>query len=172
MEWIIREINSRVFGMAAGCLAGRIGRNTMRIYVASSWRTPRHAKVVERLRREGYEVYDYRDANQAFAWNRIAPMPETWPAAMCVDALDVPEAREAFRRDCAALIAADVVVGVQPFGASAGLEMGFAAGAGKPTFLLAADGCPELMTGLLSGRSDDIEKIVSAIVKCQRARGL
>lgn len=143
----------------------------MKIYVASSWRTPRHAEVVDRLRREGYEVYDYREANQAFAWDHIAPGPETWPAAMCIDALDVPEAREAFLRDYAALAVADVVVGVQPFGASAGMEVGFAVGAGKPTFLLVADGCPELMSGMLTFRAATVDEIISRLnglraVKC------
>ncbi|MPM79612.1 hypothetical protein SDC9_126651 [bioreactor metagenome] len=135
----------------------------MRIYVASSWKTPRHQEVVNRLRSEGHEVYDYRDANQAFAWGDIAPHPHTWPAQKCINALDTPEAHAAYSRDYAALVEADAVVGVQPFGASAGLEMGFAASAGKWTLLLAADGCPELMTAMLDIRSACLDEIANRL---------
>lgn len=81
----------------------------MKIYVASSWWTPRHAEVVERLRREGYEVYDYREVCRAFAWCR--------------------------GDDRIALADADIVVGVSPFGRAASLEIGRAAEAGKTTIL-------------------------------------
>ena len=135
----------------------------MKIYVASSWKTLRHAEVVEALRKEGYEVYDYREANKAFAFEHLATNPESWPAQMCIDALDCPEATEAYRRDLEALITADVVVGVQPFGASAGMELGWAAGNGRETFLLAADGWPELMSNMLAHRAADLDTLLSMI---------
>lgn len=135
----------------------------MKIYVASSWKTPRHAEVVEALRGEGYEVYDYREANQAFAFEHLACDPETWCAQMCIDSLKCPEAAEAYRRDFEALVTADVVVGVQPFGASAGLELGWAAGNGRETFLLAADGCPELMSNMLAHRAADLSILLSML---------
>lgn len=135
----------------------------MKIYVASSWKTPRHAEVVEALRNEGHEVYDYREANKAFTWDEIAPDHKSWRAADCIWATEQPVAEEAYRRDFEALVTADVVVGVQPFGASTGLELGWAAGNGRETFLLAAEGCPELMANMLAHRAADLDTLLSML---------
>ena len=45
-----------------------------RIYVASSWRNAQQPEIVEALRFEGYEVYDFRNpapGNTGFAWSEI-----------------------------------------------------------------------------------------------------
>ncbi|HEX5368491.1 MAG TPA: hypothetical protein VFY10_03670, partial [Dehalococcoidia bacterium] len=47
--------------------------------------------------------------------------------------------------DMSALRDCDALVMLQPCGRSAALELGWAAGAGKPTIVLLADGEPELM---------------------------
>ena len=46
----------------------------MKIYVASSWRNEFYAAVVERLRTEGFEVYDFRNppsGDEGFKWSNV-----------------------------------------------------------------------------------------------------
>lgn len=45
----------------------------MRIYVASSWRNPTHPAVVQALRTEGHDVYDFRapGSGTAFSWAEV-----------------------------------------------------------------------------------------------------
>ena len=45
----------------------------MKIYVASSWRTPRHDEVVNALRDAGHTVYNYREpasGGHGFSWEQ------------------------------------------------------------------------------------------------------
>jgi len=58
---------------------------------------------------------------------------------------------------------ADAFVGVMPFGRSASLEMGWAAGAGKLTLLLLADGEPELMVKMLGHICVDLDEVLDAL---------
>ena len=49
----------------------------MKIYLASSWKNPRHNEVLKALRDKGHEVYDYRtDGN--FHWSEIDPDYMQW----------------------------------------------------------------------------------------------
>ena len=58
---------------------------------------------------------------------------------------------------------ATVFVGVQPFGRSASLEMGWAAGACKPTILLLENGEPELMVKMLDFICCGIDEVIEII---------
>jgi hypothetical protein len=121
----------------------------MHIYVASSWRNATQPTVVEALRDVGHAVYDFRlpyPECPEFRWAEVGPRWCNWTAAESREALNHPLAQVGFARDMDALKACDACVLVLPCGRSAHLELGFAVGAGKPTFVLLEDGCePELM---------------------------
>lgn len=120
----------------------------MKIYVASSWRNERQPDVVAALRGAAHDVYDFRnprDGDNGFHWSQIDPEWKTWSPEKYRSCLSHPIADAGFRSDMDALRWCDVVVAVQPFGRSASLELGWAAGSGRDTILLLADGEPELM---------------------------
>jgi hypothetical protein len=124
----------------------------MKIYVASSWRNCYQQEVVQRLRALGHEVYDFRGAgsgwgesgegNGGFGWKEVDPEWQLWPSNIgrYLAGLNHPRAIEGFNRDMDALKACDACILVNPCGQSAHLELGWAAGAGKPT----AAWCPEI----------------------------
>jgi len=123
----------------------------MQVYVASSWRCPYQQEAVRRLRKMGYEVYDFRGAGDGwsaelgaggFAWSEVDPDWKNWPDNIprYLQGLNHPRAIEGFNRDMDALKRADVCVLVNPCGQSAHAELGYAAGAGKIT----AAWCPEI----------------------------
>lgn len=124
-----------------------------KIYVASSWRNELQPGVVAQLREAGHEVYDFRnpkEGDSGFHWSDIDPDWQNWSPEKYRDSLDHPIANSGYRLDIEAMRWADVFVGVQPFGRSASLEMGWAAGHGKKTILLLENGEPELMVKMLS----------------------
>jgi hypothetical protein len=115
----------------------------MKIYVASSWRNPHQPDIVKLLRANGHEVYDFRnpvDGDYGFHWSSVDPDWETWTPEKYRDSLEHPLCEHGYGLDMAAMQWADTFVGVQPFGRSASIEMGWAAGAGKRTVLLLSEG--------------------------------
>lgn len=125
-----------------------------RIYVASSWRNVYQPGVVELLRKNGHEVYDFRNpapGNKGFAWSAIDPAWETWTTEQYRGALAHPVACNGFMLDRRAMEWADEFCLVLPCGRSAHLEAGWACGAGKPTSIYVPERIePELMY-LLAG---------------------
>lgn len=120
----------------------------MKIYVASSWRNAQQPGVVSELKDAGHQVYDFRNpkpGDNGFQWSEIDPDWRLWSPERYRDCLSNPIAEAGFTADMAALKWCDAVVAVQPFGRSASLELGWAAGNGKLTLLMLADGEPELM---------------------------
>lgn len=133
----------------------------MKIYVASSWKNPRHKAVVNALRDRGAWVYDYRESNSCFHWEDIDPNYEKWSPAEYLAALTTTDASNAFWRDMSALAAADAVVGLDPLGVSSALELGWAVGHGKPAVLLIGDVVkPELMAKMIPFRVCQLEDLV------------
>lgn len=120
----------------------------MRIYVASSWRNQQQPAVVAALRCASHDVYDFRNPGPGggFDWAQIDPAWEKWTPDQYLMALEHPLAKAGFARDMAALTACDACVLVMPCGRSAHLELGWATGAGRRTYVL-LDGPsePELM---------------------------
>ena len=121
----------------------------MKIYVASSWRNILQPGVVGVLRSHGHEVYDFRKPrheNTGFHWSEIDPDWKEWIPGTYLKGLSHPLAEKGYALDREAMEWADTFVGVMPFGVSASLEMGWAAGQGKLTVLLITK-CmePELM---------------------------
>lgn len=107
----------------------------MKIYVASSWRNQYQPRVVQLLRSEDHDVYDFRHPDDAgvpggFQWSQI-PNWRDWPAAAFRECLTHPIAANGYDRDMAALLGALVVVLVLPCNRSAHLEAGIAIGMGK-----------------------------------------
>ena len=119
----------------------------MKVYVASSWRSPHQPDVVLALRAAGHEVYDFRNppTRSGFAWSDIDPDWQSWTVAEYVHALDHPLAMAGFKSDMDALRWCDACVYVLPCGRSASMELGWAVGAGKLTIALLDDAEPELM---------------------------
>ena len=111
----------------------------MKIYVASSWRNQRQPEVVQTLRQAGHEVYDFKNPeinNHGFHWSEIDPQWLEWNGEKFRSALMHPIALSGFRKDHDAMYETDVFVMVLPCGRSAHLELGWATGRNKTTFIL------------------------------------
>lgn len=139
----------------------------MKVYVASSWRNPQQPAVVEALRKEGFEVYDFRHpapGNDGFAWRTIDPNWQQWTTEQYTKALNHPLAVDGFGLDMNALAACDFCVLILPCGRSAHLELGYAVGAGKATFVLLVEGQePELMYKMCGSLCASLEELVEAV---------
>lgn len=142
----------------------------MKIYVASSWRNKEQQFVVKMLRLAGHDVYDFknpREGDNGFHWSEIHADWKCWTPEVYRKSLDHPIANKAYKSDFDAMAWADLFVGVQPFGRSASLEMGWAAGHGKKTVLLLANGEPELMVKMLDYICLDIVDVICIIKKIE-----
>ena len=120
----------------------------MKIYVASSWRCSIQPAVVAMLRSFGHEIYDFRNppGQSGFSWRDVSDNWQNWTPAEHVEGLKHPIAQAGFKADMDALRDCDACVLVLPCGRSAHLELGWAAGAGKPTYVLEIDPIePDLM---------------------------
>ena len=138
----------------------------MKIYVASSWRNQTQPEVVEELRAAGHDVYDFRRPevyNKGFHWSDIDPKWQSWTPEEYKLCLNHSIAVDGFNSDFKAMKWADVFVGVQPFGISASLEMGWAAGQGKTTILLLAKGEPELMVKMFDHICCSLKEVIEAL---------
>lgn len=121
----------------------------MKIYVASSWRNLMQAAVVHTLRAAGHEVYDFKNphpGDNGFSWRSIDPNWENWTPAEHVEGLQHQIAQAGFKNDMDALRECEACVLVLPCGRSAHLELGWAVGAGKKTYVLEIEPIePDLM---------------------------
>lgn len=140
----------------------------MKIYVASSWRNSYQPEVVQALRDNGHEVYDFRNPkpdNNGFHWSGIDPKWKEWSQAEFVRALNHDIAKDGFNLDFEAMQWADAFVLVMPCGRSAHLELGWACGAKKKTYILLSDGEPELMYKLVDYVVCSLDQLLQAIGK-------
>lgn len=106
----------------------------MKIYLASSWKNEYYSHVLEILRDEGHDVYDFRTANgSGFSWTSIDENWKDWVSSRSnyIAALNHPLAVEGFNFDFKAINECDVCVMLMPCGVSASLEAGYAKGCGK-----------------------------------------
>lgn len=107
-----------------------------KIYVASSWRCARQRDVVLALRKQGHEVYDFKnpvEGEHGFSWVEIDQNYKTWNVPQYIDALNHPISVHGFNRDHEAMEWATMFILVLPCGRSAHLELGWACGKGKLT---------------------------------------
>lgn len=144
----------------------------MRVYVASSWRNAIQPRVVLTVRAAGHDVYDFREpkpGEHGFSWHDIDPTIPRGPADLELGAEQIrtmlrhPAAEQGFEFDMGALEWCDACVLVLPCGRSAHLEAGWAAGAGKLTLALLADGEPDLMWKMLDRLCTTTEEIVAEL---------
>lgn len=139
----------------------------MNIYVASSWRNTRQPDIVTLLRAAGHAVYDFREpkpGEHGFAWSEIDEDWVRWNTFEFRAALTHPVARYGFANDMDALRACDACVLVLPCGRSAHLELGYAVGAGKRTFILAETlDEPELMYAMTGGVFANMDELLRAL---------
>ena len=106
----------------------------MKIYVASSWRNRDQPDVVNLLRLDGHEVYDFRNPpnRSGFAWGDLDPDWQSWNGQQYIKHLADADAVAGFDADMVGLTTADACVLLLPCGRSAHLEAGYATGVGKP----------------------------------------
>ena len=138
-----------------------------KVYVASSWRNPCFPDVVERLRRAGHEVYDFRNpphGGAGFHWTDIDENAPHWTFAEYAEGLHHPLAERQFQADIDALTWADTCVLVLPSGRSAHTEAGYMAGSGKRVIVYIPEMVePELMYKLFDGVVGSLDDLVKAV---------
>lgn len=137
-----------------------------KIYVASSWRNEKQQEVVRYLRSRGHEVYDFKNpfpGDNGFGWRDINPNWENWTNEEYIEALQHPLAESGFNSDFEAMNWADIFVLVLPCGRSAHLELGWACGSGRETYILLDHMEPELMVKMCTAISEKIEDIADMI---------
>ena len=144
----------------------------MKIYVASSWRNDQYPEVVEAIRTAGHEVYDFRnpkehlhESDQGFHWKYMDRNWKSWSPDEFIEALNHPRANAGYQSDQEALDSSDATVLVMPCNRSAHLELGYAAGQGKPTIILLSetDAQPELMYKMASCLVTSIDDVLTAL---------
>ena len=143
-----------------------------KIYVASSWRNPIQEQIVCALRNAGHEVYDFKNpapGHKGFAWSDIDRDWLNWSPVRFIKALTHSIAVGGFKFDKAALEWCDTCILVLPCGRSAHLELGYAAGQGKDTYVLLNDEKfePELMYLLNDSCATSIEEIIDMMAERQ-----
>lgn len=143
----------------------------MKIYVASSWRNEQQPLIINKLKTEDYDVYDFRnptDENHGFHWSEIDSNWKNWTMAEYKKCLTHPIAECGYGFDITAMNECDIFLGVMPFGRSASMEMGWAAGQSKITILLLSDADPELMVKMFDYiciNMDEVLKILNGITR-------
>ena len=135
----------------------------MKIYVASSWRNTYQPSVVQQLRDDGHDVYDFKDS-EGFHWGEVDPHWQTWTPQGYLNGLEHPCAKRGFTRDMQALIECEACVYVMPCGDSASLEAGWACGAGKRVFVyVPALREPDLMVKMAELVTTELQAIREAL---------
>lgn len=130
----------------------------IKVYLASSWRNEFQPSVVEVLRKNGFDVYDFRNpcpGNNGFSWKDVL-LRKDFDFFEYLNCLSHPIAEQGFNFDFEAMQAADICVLLLPCGRSAHLEAGWMIGAGKPTYIVGEIIEPELMYKMANGIFRDI----------------
>lgn len=139
----------------------------MRVYTASSWRNPHYEKVVEDLRKAGFEVYDFRnpgDGEEPFKWSLIGEDWLEWEPQQYRDNLKHPRSERQFGNDIKAMENCDACVLILPCGRSAHTEAGWFAGRGKKVIAYIPERQePELMYKLFTSVACSIEEVIDAL---------
>ncbi len=137
------------------------------IYVASSWRNEFYPEVVERLREEGHEVYDFRNppsGDPGFRWSSISEEYMQWSPQEYREQLGHPKAVRQFRNDIGAMRGCDTCVLVLPCGRSAHTEAGWFAGSGKRVLVyIPVRQEPELMYKLFDAVCCSINELIEQL---------
>lgn len=118
------------------------------------------------LREKGHAVYDFKNANSAFAWEDVDPQDKMSTVESYLANIDDEKCERAFSNDMNALINCDALVMLMPCGRSAHWEAGYAAGANKPTciFLNPDKFEPDLMHKGANLITNSLDKLDSWLV--------
>lgn len=126
-----------------------------KIYVASSWRNQHQGRMVDFLRHNGHEVYDFKNpphGNNGFRWEDVDRNWMAWSMDQYRKNLRHPLAESGFKSDFDAMKWADVCVLLLPCGRSAHTEAGWMKGAGKKVIVYQVWASePELMYKIYDG---------------------
>lgn len=147
------------------------------IYLASSWRNDQQPEVVNALRHNGHQVYDFRnpgdsktspvsgDSSGGFRWSDIDPSWESWSPWAFTQALGTATATRGYGTDWRGMEWADVGVLLLPSGRSAHLEAGYFAGhPDKSLHILVPElPEPELMYLMADGIHLSIESLLKGL---------
>lgn len=147
-----------------------------RIYVASSWRNNEQPAIIDRLRMDGHEVYDFRNPPNGvpgFSWAEIDPDWKSWSAEEYRHLLTThPIATRGYLSDIRGMQWADVCVLVLPCGRSAHLEAGWFCGQGKRCIILTRDGEePELMALMATDICVSVDEVILALRESRECLG-
>jgi nucleoside 2-deoxyribosyltransferase len=118
-------------------------------------------------------VYDFRNPPGGivggFRWSEIDPNWKDWTASQYREGLQAPLAQRGFNSDFDGMKWADVGVLLLPCGRSAHLELGWMAGAGKPTVICTHNGEePELMALLATTVCVSLEELLEFLQREDR----
>ena len=138
-----------------------------KIYVASSWRNLYYTEVVDRLRKAGHNVYDFRNppsGDPGFKWSCVSEDYMDWTPEQYRENLNHPKAVRQFGNDIEAKNSCDTCVLVLPCGRSAHTEAGWFAGKGKQTIAYIPERQePELMYKLFDSVCCTIDELLDKL---------
>ena len=141
----------------------------LKIYLASSWQNKEYEQVLNTLRLEGYETYDFKHPENkelsSFNWEKLDKKSNRWSCSDFKKALNHPETIKAFQKDFQAMQEADFCVLLLPCGRSAHSEAGWMKGNGKKVFILdlSENPKPELMYRMYDEYLTEIMELIERI---------
>lgn len=141
----------------------------LKIYLASSWQNKEYEQVLNTLRLEGYETYDFKHPENkelsSFDWEKLDKKYNRWTCSDFKKALNHPETIKAFQKDFQAMQEADICVLLLPCGRSAHSEAGWMKGNGKKVFILdlSENPKPELMYRMYDEYLTEIMELIERI---------
>lgn len=141
----------------------------LKIYLASSWQNKEYEQVLNTLRLEGYETYDFKHPENkelsSFDWEKLDKEYNRWTCSDFKKALNHPETIKAFQKDFQAMQEADLCVLLLPCGRSAHSEAGWMKGKEKKVFILdlSENPKPELMYRMYDDYLTDTMELIERI---------
>ena len=147
----------------------------LKIYLASSWQNKEYEQVLNTLRLEGYETYDFKHPDDfkhpenkelsSFGWEKLDKEYNRWTCSDFKKALNHPETIKAFQKDFQAMQEADLCVLLLPCGRSAHSEAGWMKGNGKKVFILdlSENPKPELMYRMYDDYLTETQELIERI---------
>ncbi len=133
----------------------------MRIYVASSTKNKNQPHVVEQLRREGYDVYDFNNPTLYDG----DPCSDHRSACLKSDYCSLrTRGNQLYKTHLDAILGCDALILLFPCGKQAHLEAGFAAGIKKRVFaLFGSMEDRETMHGLIEYESTEVKDLIAKL---------
>ncbi len=111
---------------------------SIKIYVASSWRNKYYQEVCKKLTDAGFEILDWR--KNGFSFASVDPKWESWSFEEYEDAINRNDLTlDAFNHDLDLMKSAEACVLLLPCGNSAHIEAGWFTGKGVPVVAVIAD---------------------------------